>query len=41
MVVVHYSERIQIKISKGRRWMGRVKEKPGGMLASAPPSGDI
>lgn len=32
MVVVYYSERIQIKIGKGRRWMDKVKEKPGACL---------
>ena len=39
MVTVHYSERMQIKISKGKRQMDEVQEKAGIRFLVCPPSG--
>ena len=38
-VMVYSSERIQIQISKEKRYMGEVQEKPGASFQITPPSG--
>lgn len=40
MVTIYYCKRTQVKISTGKRCMGKVQEKPGTSYQVSPPSDD-